>query len=718
VSDGWTYRGGPPALANDGGAVTLVDGSTFCISDRTGDVVPGSAMGLFVRDTRFVSTWLTKLDGSRLEELTVTGGDPFSATHVARRPPERGRADSALLVLLERRVGEGMCMALEVRNLSSSPVSSTLTITVDADFADLFEVKEGRTPSSGEVTRSVRDAGLWLELRSGHIRRALVLSGSGDPALDAGSLTWHLRLPGRAQWMASVEADVVIDGVRLIPSHRCGTPVGEAEPAARLRQWRASALALATPDAGLVRTLARSVEDLGSLRIFDPSHPARVVVAAGTPWFMALFGRDALLTSLMLLPVDRQLALGSMQSLAALQGTRVDAASEEEPGRIPHETRFGPAAVLSLGGGSVYYGSADATPLFVVLLGELHRFGAEQVQVHALLPHADRALEWVDRFGDKDGDGFVEYERATPRGLLNQGWKDSFDGISFADGTLAEAPIALCEVQAYVYAALLARAAIARSARDAETADRCAERAGRLKSAFNERFWLPELGWFAVGLDRNKRPIDALTSNVGHCLWSGIVDADKAASLAEHLLSPRMFTGWGVRTLASDMGAYNPVSYHNGSVWPHDSALVASGLMRYGFVDHAQRVAVGLLDAADNFGGRLPELFCGFDRSDFAAPVPYPTSCSPQAWAAAAPVHLLRTLLRLDPDVPAATVSMAPVLPWRYLPLTLDNVSLADARVRLSVDHDGFELTPLPAGLSLVPPPGPPAARSGRPGPT
>jgi glycogen debranching enzyme len=701
VGDGWAYQGGPAMPSPDHAAVTLVDGSTFCISDRTGDVVAGSVMGLFVRDTRFVSTWLTEVDGSRLEGLMVTADDPFSATHVARVRPESGLADSSLLVLVERRVGEGMCVQLEVRNLGSAPVSSTLAVRVDADFADLFEVKEGRTRTHGEVSRTVRDGALWVEFQHAGVRRALVVSASGDPVVDLRRLTWHLQLPARSRWTASVEADAVIDGVRLVPSHRCGEVAGDAVPGIRLRQWRKAAFDVSSADSGLSQTLARSTEDLGSLRMFDPEHPDRVVIAAGTPWFMALFGRDALIASLMLLPLDRQLALGSLHSLAALQGTRVDAASEEEPGRIPHETRFGPGAVLSLGGGNVYYGTADATALFVVLLGELHRFGATSTEIEPLLPHADRALEWVARYGDKDGDGFVEYERATSRGLVNQGWKDSYDGISFADGRLAEAPIALCEVQAYTYAALLARADIANSVGDDPTARRCIERARVLKAAFNERFWLPESGWYAVGLDRDKLPIDALTSNVGHCLWAGIVDDDKARSLAEHLLSPRMFTGWGVRTLASDMGAYNPVSYHNGSVWPHDTALVAAGLMRYGYVDQAQRIAVGLLDAADRFGGRLPELFCGFDRDDFATPVPYPTSCSPQAWASAAPVHLLRTLLRFEPNVPSKRVQLSPVVPWRYLPLTLDNLALADARVRLSVDHRGFELDDLPDGLSL-----------------
>ncbi len=701
MSEAWSFQGGPPALPGASGAVTLVDGSTFCISNRTGDILPGSVMGLFIRDTRFVSTWVTELDGTRLEALTVTADDPFSAVHLTRVPPQRGRADSALLILHERRVGEGMCMQLEVRNLGADPVTCTLAVNVDADFADLFEVKEGRLPGPQEVMRSVRDGTIWLEVGHQGGRRALALSATGGPVLSPGSLTWYLRLPGRSAWTASVEADAVIDDVRLRPSHRCGAPAHEAEPAVRLRQWRSAAPAVTTPDAGLARTVARSIEDLGSLRMFDPRHPARVVVAAGAPWFMALFGRDALLTSLMLLPLDRDLALGSLQSLAALQGGAVDPASEEEPGRIPHETRFGPGAALALGGGNVYYGTADATPLFVVLLGELHRFGADWADVQALLPHADRALDWAERFGDRDGDGFVEYGRATARGLANQGWKDSFDGVNFADGSLAEPPIALCEVQGYVYAALLARAAIADSEGDAATARRCTDRAARLKAAFNEEFWLPGPGWFAVGLDKDKRPIDALTSNVGHCLWSGIVDEDKAAILAEHLLSERMFTGWGVRTLASDMGAYNPMSYHNGSVWPHDSTLVTAGLMRYGFVDQAQRIAVGLLDAAEHFGGRLPELFCGFDRDDFAVPVPYPTSCSPQAWAAAAPIHLLRTLLRLHPDVPAGTVSVAPALPWRYLPMSLDHLSLAGARVSLSVGYEGFTLAPLPEGLAL-----------------
>ena len=416
-------------------------------------------------------------------------------------------------------------------------------------------------------------------------------------------------------------------------------------------------------DAAVQDTILRSQEDLGSLRIFDPDHPDRIVAAAGAPWFMALFGRDSLLSSLMSLLLDPSLALGTLQTLADHQGKEVNPSTEEEPGRILHEVRLGTSTESVLGGRSIYYGTADATPLFVAILSELGRWGLETDAVHALLPAADRALAWIENYGDRDGDGFVEYQRQTEHGLINQGWKDSWDGINFADGSIAQGPIALCEVQAYTYGAYVGRALMALGDGDTETADRWTAKAARLKEAFNERFWLPDRGYFAIALDGDKKPVDALASNMGHCLWMGIVDTDKAAQVAEHLMSPEMFTGWGIRTLASSMGAYNPLSYHNGSVWPHDSALAAHGLMRYGFIDEAQRIAYGLFEAADHFGGRLPELFCGLDRARYPKPVPYPAACSPQAWAAAAPIHLIRMLMRFDPAVPWNELWLAPELP-------------------------------------------------------
>ncbi|MCU1667197.1 MAG: Amylo-alpha,6-glucosidase, partial [Blastococcus sp.] len=420
------------------------------------------------------------------------------------------------------------------------------------------------------------------------------------------------------------------------------------------------------------------------------------------PWFMTVFGRDSLLTAWMALLLDPSLALGTLRTLARFQGTEVEPRSDQEPGKILHEMRFGMDSARSLGGGSVYYGSIDSTPLFVMLLGELELWGADPADVAELLPAADRALGWLEQYGDRDADGYVEYERATDRGLRNQGWKDSFDGVTFADGRIADPPIALAEVQGYAYAAYVARAGMAERAGDVGTAQRWADRAAALRVSFNRDFWLPERGWFALGLDRDKRPIDSLASNMGHCLWTGIVDEDKAAQVAEHLLSPEMFTGWGVRTLASSMAAYNPMSYHNGSVWPHDNALIAAGLMRYGFVEHAQRIAGSLIDAAACFGGRLPELFCGFDRTEFGAPIPYPTSCSPQAWAAASPLLLLRTLLRFDPAVPDGRLWLAPELPATLGDLRIERVALAGSRMAVTVADGVVETTGLPDGVQPV----------------
>jgi glycogen debranching enzyme len=408
---------------------------------------------------------------------------------------------------------------------------------------------------------------------------------------------------------------------------------------------------------------------------------------------MTVFGRDSLLTGWMSLIADHRLAQGVLETLARFQGEDVNDTTEEEPGKILHEMRFAAAEGLSLERGDTYYGSIDATPLFVMLLGELRRWDPRNELVDALLPHADRALEWIEQFGDRDGDGYVEYQRRSEHGLGNQGWKDSWDAIRHADGTLARTPIALCEVQGYVYAAYVARAHLAREAGDTATHQRCLERARELRRRFNEDFWLDDLGTYALGLDADKRPIAAVASNVGHCLWTGIVDPEKAGSVADQLLSDQLFSGWGVRTLASTMPAFNPVSYHNGSVWPHDNALCAAGLSRYGYVDHAQRIVSAQLDVAAAHHGRLPELFAGFDRGELAVPAAYPTSCSPQAWAAASPLLWLRSMLRLDVWAPRRRLWVAPQLPQSITRLHVSGISLGGNRISIDVDGDDIEVT-------------------------
>ena len=379
---------------------------------------------------------------------------------------------------------------------------------------------------------------------------------------------------------------------------------------------------------------------------------------------MALFGRDSLIASWMTLPVEPGVAEGTLRTLARQQGTAVVPETDEEPGKILHELRFrleGPAMNSEA---SAYFGSIDSTPLFVMLLGEARRWGLDRAIVRELLPHADRAIAWIEEYGDRDGDGFVEYERLTDEGFPNQGWKDSPDGVNFASGELAKLPIALCEVQGYVYAAYAARYRIAEELGDKATAARCAERAVALRRAFNAAFWMPERGYFAIGLDGDKRQIDSLTSNIGHLLWTGIVDEDKARAVAGHLVGPDLFGGFGIRTLAASMGAYNPMSYHNGSVWPHDTAIAVAGLMRYGFVDEAQTVLAGMRAALDSFHGRLPELYSGFSREEFAEPVAHSVGVRPAGVGVGrACSACLRSILRLDPVVGRRRRPSRPALP-------------------------------------------------------
>jgi glycogen debranching enzyme len=591
-----------------------------------------------------------------------------------------------------------------VHNLSREAAGLRLTMLIDSDLADLFDVKAGLIKERGQ--RSVETAPgrltIWTELSDRQV--GVQVSADGSSARP-GMLLFDVSVPARGTWRTTLLAQPVFDGEVLPPRFPPHRPIDHADPARRLQAWEKDLPVVWSQHTGLMKALERGQADLASLRIFDENHTDRPPsVAAGAPWFMTIFGRDSLAASWMALPVDRSLALGTLWTLADLQGERVDPLNEEEPGKIMHELRSGVDSGILHGGprSAAYYGSVDATPLFVMLLGELRRWGLHKEEVDRLLPHADRAMEWIAGYGDLDGDGFVEYQRKTDRGLYNQGWKDSYDGINFADGSLAQTPIALVEVQGYVYAACLAMSHFARERNDDATSAHYADRAAELKQRFNEAFWMPDRGWFAIGLDRDKKHIDSLASNMGHCLLTGIVDVDKAEAVADRLMSPEMFSGWGVRTLASSMGAYNPMSYHNGSVWPHDNAIIAGGLMRYGFVEQAQRVTMSLLDASSAFDGRLPELFCGFDRTEYPRPVPYPTSCSPQAWAAASPMYLLRVLLRFDPWIPYGKAWAAPALPPGLGELRIERFNFAGRQVSIQVSCGRLTVTSWPQDIELI----------------
>ena len=680
------------SIGHLGGTVTLIEGQTFCLSAATGDMLDGLPHGLFVLDTRVLSRWELRVEQHPLESLTVDMRAPFGATFVGRASPAAGRADADIVVFRRRDIGAGMRERIAITNHGLAPASVLVEIVCEADFADLFAVKENRVGPSRECARTGDRTRLRLHAPDGNTRRGIEILVDEATTEEPGRVAWRVTLASRQTWEVCVDVVVIVGDKAVAPRFaRPGSSV--SEPEQRLASWRATLPEVTTDHPGLAETVRRSGEDLGALRIFDPDHPDVPILAAGAPWFMTVFGRDSLLTGWMTLLADPTLAQGVLETLARFQGSDLNPMTEEEPGKILHEMRFGRSGGLSLGGGDVYYGSIDATPLFVMLLGELRRWDLADDVVARLLPHADRALAWIDTFGDRDGDGYVEYERTSERGLANQGWKDSWDAVRHVDGDLAQPPIALCEVQGYTYAAYVARAHFADEAGDIETCDRYRAKAEELRRRFNEDFWLDDQGTYALGLDRDKRPIAAIASNVGHCLWTGIIDPERAGLVARRLLSDDLFSGWGVRTLATTMAAYNPVSYHNGSVWPHDNAICAAGLARYGFVEEAHRVIAAQLDVAVAHGGRLPELFAGFDRGNPGTPAAYPTSCSPQAWASAAPLLWLRTLLRLDPWAPLGEIRVHPELPAWLQRLRVAGIAIAGNQITIDVHDDECDIS-------------------------
>lgn len=677
---------GPPP-----GPVTLVEGASFCRSRSGGDVLPGRADGLYVRDTRLLSRLEIRVDGREIEPLAKVLDPPAAATFVARV----GR----LLLTRRRWLGHGLRDDLELRNLAPEAVYVEMEVLVDGDLVSADAARTGAVPPpAGEIEVLADGSSLVLRRGRGSQRIGCRVSAPGA-AVEPGRLRFEAIIPARGSWRTSLVVSPILDGEELEPRWRADEPVDRHASVEALGKWQRAVPDVTTDHGGLASALVAGAADLGALRVMDPEHPERAVVAAGAPWHLALHGRDALLSAWMALIVDPDLALGVVETLARFQGNDEDPRTEEQPGRILQRLRFGPGAFAAR---AVSYGSVDATPLFVMLLGELRRWGLAPQIVDRLLPHADRALEWIEQWGDRDGDGYVEYERATDRGPRHQAWRDSEGAIVGLDGREATTPIATAEVQAYVYGAHVARAHFATEAGDAATAAHHRARAAALKEAFNRDYWLDEHGWLAGALDGDKRPVDSPTSAMGHCLWAGILDEERAAVVAKQLLSPELFTGWGLRTLGASARSFDPFGWHTGAVWPHDTALAAAGLMRYGHVDEAHRLAVALLDAATASGGRVPPLLCGFDRDDIAVPVRIPDGSTARAWSAAAPFLVLRSLLRLDPWIPYGKLWLAPALPDGIGRLRVERIPLLGGRVSVDIDGDRVEVSDLPPGVELI----------------
>lgn len=636
--------------------VSILDGSTFVVSDRRGDIAgsPDEAHGLFHGDTRFLSRWVLTVNGESLNALSTDDVNYFSSQFFLVPGTGTVYVDSPLSVVRQQSVGGGFNESLKAMNHTPKPIDLDIRIEASADFADLFEVKDAKVEKKGERYARVDANRLVLGYRRERFVRETWITSSAPAEIDSSGFRFRVRLAPHGEWSTSLNVATAIDGsagVTRTSKYKNAHDPARPNIGMSLESWIAAAPQLTSSWLDFARIYERALVDLAALRFFSRYAPGEALPAAGLPWFMALFGRDSIITSLQALPFVPDLAETTLRVLAVRQGTRRDDFRDEEPGKILHEARTGEMTAFEERPHSPYFGASDATPLFLILLDEFERWTGKGEVVRRLRRESLAALQWIDEYGDRDGDGYVEYERRNREtGIENQCWKDSWNSILFSDGTVAAGPIATCEIQGYVYDAKLRCARLARELWDSpEIADRLEKEAAKLKRRFNEDFWIPEKQFFALALDGKKRKVDSLASNLGHLLWSGIVDTDKAEAIAHHLLGPRLFSGWGIRTMAEGEGGYNPIGYHIGTVWPFDSSLVALGLRRYGYKKEAAQVALAVLEAAKYFNYRLPEAFAGYPREDTDFPVEYPTACSPQAWSAGAPLLFLRTFLGLEP---------------------------------------------------------------------
>ena len=656
------------------GLVQILEGNTFVVSDERGDIEASltDPTGLFSFDTRFLSTWVLTVDGQRLNALSTDDLNYFETRFFLVPGTGTVYVDAKLSVIRRRSVGSGFTEELTILNHDEKTVTLTVRIDAASDFADLFEVKDA-LKKKGVYRNRVQRGGLVLGYERETYRRETAITSTTPVRVDEGGLTFKVRIEPHGSWSTELRVETLYASFGGHAGPMSGTAKRRPSLARGLDKWLAKAPRIQCDSDSLRETYQRSLVDLAALRFETRTMPGHALPAAGLPWFMTMFGRDSILTSLQSLPFTPELAATTLRALGERQGTRLDDFRDEDPGRILHEMRYGEMTAFEERPHSPYFGCADATPLFVVLLDEYERWTGDTRLVRELEYEARAALNWIDEFADLQGNGYISYKRRNEKtGLENQCWKDSWDSISYRDGELPGFPRATCELQGYAYDAKVRGARLARQVwHDEELAARLEGEARELKRRFNRDFWVDDGEYFAVALDADGRQVDSLTSNNGHLLWSGIVDRSKAKAVVNHLMGKRLFSGWGVRTLAEGEARYNPIGYHVGTVWPFDNSFIAWGLRRYGFKDEAARIAAGILDAAQFFRGRLPEAFGGYERETTKYPVQYPTACSPQAWSTGAPLLLLRTMLGLEPIENHLIVDPA-------LPTTLGHLELLD----------------------------------------
>ena len=717
-----------PRCTDLGSVQVLKHGNRYLLTDAFGDIHPDSrGLGLYEGDTRLLSCCVLRVGGERPVLLQTSvggnyrGGIQLTNPSVDRNPDAKVHPMDELVgrtvgIGRQRVIGsDGMEERLRVENHGSRELALPVVIGLGTDSADIFEVRGFPRLTRGRLLPvAVADGRVTFRYDGLDAIQQLVHVAFSEPPLEVRAweegvatsdgnpddyaalhLTWDLHLdPGEERDLAwtiwsSRRPSPAMDDTSTTRAELAAmfpTPprVSSDEGASAYHAWERATTTVTSDHELLNLVIKRSVSDL-RLLVNDGPGPEQRYIAAGVPWFSTLFGRDALITAIQSLSVRPQLAVETLSTLAAYQATEDDPSRDAEPGKILHELRTGEMARHGELPHTPYYGSVDATPLWLILLGATFDWTGDRDLVDRLWPNALAALDWIDRYGDRDGDGFVDYERRTDRGLHNQGWKDSSDAIRDRHGHEMVTPIALAEVQGYVYDAKRRMAELARMRGEQELATRLDADASTLRDRFEATFWVEDLRYYAMALGGDGRLADAIGSNAGQCLWTGIVSPERARDVIDHLLRPSMFSGWGIRTYATGQPGFNPMGYHTGSVWPHDTSLIAAGFKRYGFEDASNRLAGQMLDAAQRFPDyRLPELFCGFDRSDATTPVPYPVACSPQAWAAGASFLFLETMLGLRAHADRRELELAnPHLPEWLGKVTLTDLQVGDASVDL-----------------------------------
>ncbi len=680
--------------------VTINRGNTFLVTELDGSITDATDQGLFSNDTRYISRYQLYVDGYRWTLLN-SGAISYCAARAYLTNPlvetRRGRmAEGVLGLSVGRSAGEGIHEDIDIRNYGQERASFNLELLIRSDFADIFEVKEKKFVRKGHIETvwsqerqelancySHEDFHRSLLLR---IRRCPTKAGYGN-----GRINFAVVLEPGESWHSCWFFYVVEGGRPRSVPRSCIGDNAKSSATRDLDRWKEATTQIATSNEDFYRLYRQSVEDMAALRLnHQEGDKQELLIAAGVPWFVTIFGRDSLIVSLQNMIVYPAFARGRLETLAELQATERDDYRDAEPGKIPHELRSGELAHFKLIPHTPYYGTADATILYLITLHEAWKWLGDDLLFPRYKEVAMKCLGWIDRYGDRDGDGFQEYQTRSKQGYENMGWKDAADSVMYPDGSRVKGPKALCELQGYVYDAKVRVAEGAEHLGESELAARLRREAAQLQEKFEAQFWCEEIGYYAYALDGDKKPAKTIASNAGHLLWSGIVRPERAARVVQRLLEPDMWSGWGIRTLSERNPAFNPFSYQNGSVWPHDNGIIAMGFRRYGFAEEAARIARDISEAASYFMYyRLPELYAGMRREPGSFPVQYLGANVPQAWAAGSVFHLLRAILGLEADAQKKTLTVDPALPHWLRDITLRKLRVGKATVDIRFWREG-----------------------------